>query len=423
VSAAEPAAPVSAAEAKTLFAGLQSTPALVLAVSGGPDSTALMVLVARWRAALPQGPQLLAVTVDHGLRAESGREAQVAKRLARHLGIRHRTVRWIGPKPESGLQEAARAVRYRLLADAAKSAGARHILTAHTLDDQAETVLLRLARGSGPTGLAAMARETPLTGPAGTGSTRRQSTGRAAASRREGTGSVLIVRPLLDLPKVRLIATLDAGRVAYCDDPSNSDPRFTRARLRGLMPVLAREGLDAERLALLASRLRRAEATIEFAVGVAASAVSDAPWTDGRPILLDAEKFIRLPAEVALRLLGRAIMHAAGEWPLRLGRLEALYDELLASDPARGRHARGRHNRVRRTLAGALITLADERLTIERAPSRSQPAGHGPSGSKPADRTDAAPPYPPGARKTTALRRSAALTTRIYGMRRRPKPL
>jgi tRNA(Ile)-lysidine synthase len=418
VSAAEPAAPVSVAEAKTLFAGLQSTPALLLAVSGGPDSTALMVLVARWRAALTQGPQLLAVTVDHGLRAESAREAQVAKRLARRLGIRHRTMRWIGPKPESGLQEAARAVRYRLLADAAKSAGARHILTAHTLDDQAETVLLRLARGSGPTGLAAMARETPLTGPAGTpGSMRRQSTGRAAASRHEGTGSVLIVRPLLDLPKARLIATLDAGRIAYCDDPSNSDPRFTRARLRGLMPVLAREGLDAERLALLASRLRRAEATIEFAVGVAASAVSDAAWTDGSPILLDAEKFIRLPAEVALRLLGRAIMHAAGEWPLRLGRLEALYDELVESDPARVRH-----NRVRRTLAGALITLADERLTVERAPARSQPAGHAASRSKPADRTGAAPPSPPRARKTTAIRRSAALTTRIYGMRRRPKP-
>jgi tRNA(Ile)-lysidine synthase len=391
VSAAEPAAPVSAAEAKTLFAGLQSTPALLLAVSGGPDSTALMVLVARWRAALTQGPQLLAVTVDHGLRAESAREAQVAKRLARRLGIRHRTMRWIGRKPETGLQEAARAVRYRLLAEAAKSAGARHILTAHTLDDQAETVLLRMARGSGPTGLAAMARETLLTGPAGTaGSARPQSTARAAAWRREGIGSVLIVRPLLDLPKARLIATLEAGRIAYCDDPSNCDPRFTRARLRGLMPVLAREGLDAKRLALLASRLRRAEATIEFAVGVAASAVSNAAWTDGSPILLDAEKFIRLPAEVALRLLGRAIMHAAGAWPLRLGRLEALYDELAESDPARGRH-----NRVRRTLAGALITLAGERLTIERAPAR----------SKPADRTGAASRYPPRAQKP---RRSGA---------------
>jgi tRNA(Ile)-lysidine synthase len=224
-------------------------------------------------------------------------------------------------------------------------------------------VLLRMARGSGLTGLAAMARETALMG----------QTGGARASRRDAAAPLLLVRPLLDLPKARLIATLKASRVAFCDDPSNRDPRFTRARLRQLMPVLAGEGLDAKRLALLASRLRRAEATIEFAVGVAANAVSDAAWTDDSPILLDAEKFIRLPAEVALRLLGRAIIHAAGELPLRLGRLEALYG-LLAESNSKSISMRLRHNRVRRTLAGALITLAGGRLTIERAPPRSKPA-------------------------------------------------
>jgi tRNA(Ile)-lysidine synthase len=258
-----------------------------------------------------------------------------------------------------------------LLAAAARSRGAGHILTAHTLDDQAETVVLRMARGSGLTGLAAMARVTPLTEPArGPRSLRRPAASeRPAAARREGAGPLLIVRPLLDLPKVRLIATLAAAGVPFCDDPSNLDPRFTRARLRGLMPVLAGEGLDARRLALLASRLRRAEAAIEFAVGVAAGAVSEATWTNDDPILLDAEKFIRLPAEVALRLLGRAIMYVAGESALRLGRLEALYD-LLAESNSRGRPQQG----VRRTLAGALITLRGNRLTIERAPARSRPA-------------------------------------------------
>jgi tRNA(Ile)-lysidine synthase len=359
VSAAERAAPVSAAEGRTLFTDLKSAPALLLAVSGGPDSTALMVLAARWRAALRQGPLLLAVTVDHGLRAESAREARAAKQLARRLGIRHRTMRWTGDKPKTGLQEAARAVRYRLLAKAARAAGAGHILTAHTLDDQAETVLLRMARGSGLTGLAAMARETPLPG----------QTGARRDAPRAGAAPLLLLRPLLDLPKARLIATLDAGQISFCDDPSNRDPRFTRPRLRELMPVLAGEGLDAKRLAVLARRLRRAEAAIEFAVAVAASAVSGAAWTDGAPIRLDAEKFIRLPAEVALRLLGRAVTHAAGELPVRLARLEALYDLLTQSTSMRLRH-----NRVRRTLAGALITLAGGRLTIERAPARSKPA-------------------------------------------------
>jgi tRNA(Ile)-lysidine synthase len=364
VSAAEPAAPVSAAEARTLFAGLNSAPALLLAVSGGPDSTALMVLAARWRAALARGPQLLAVTVDHGLRAESGREARAAKALAARLGIRHRTMRWTGPKPATGLQEAARVVRYRLLAAAAQAAGARHVLTAHTLDDQAETVVLRMARGSGLTGLAAMARETVLIGQAG----------EPAARRRHGAGPLLLMRPLLDLPKARLIATLAAGGISFCDDPSNRDPRFTRARLRGLMPALAGEGLDARRLALLARRLRRAEATIELAVGAAAGAVSEAAWTNDDPILLDAERFIRLPAEVALRLLGRAIVYAAGELPVRLGRLEALYDSLAESISQSGSL---RRDRVRRTLAGALITLAAGRLMVELAPPRSKAPSRG----------------------------------------------
>jgi tRNA(Ile)-lysidine synthase len=342
VSAAD-AAPVSVAEAKALFAGYAHAPALVLAVSGGPDSTALLVLAARWRAALKRGPQLLAVTIDHGLRQQSAGEARAVKRLAVRLGVRHRTLRWTGPKPSAGLPEAARAIRYRLLAAAARGAGAPHVLTAHTLDDQAETVLIRMARGSGPTGLCAMARETPLEG-------------------------LTLARPLLDLPKARLIGTLEAIGMAFADDPSNRDPRFTRARLRGLMPVLAGEGLDAPRLALLARRLRRVEATIEFAVDAAAVAVTvagEGAWTGGDPIVLAAEKFMRLPAEVALRLLGRALALAGNEGPVQLGKLEALCEALenAAKGPA--------PMRLRRTLAGALVTLTPDRLTIERAPPRS----------------------------------------------------
>jgi tRNA(Ile)-lysidine synthase len=367
VSAAE-AAPVSVAEAKTLFAGLKSAPALVLAVSGGPDSTALLVLAARWRARRKQGPELLAVTVDHGLRPESAREARAVKRLASRLGVRHRILRWTGPKPATGLQAAARAVRYRLLAAAARGAGAGHVLTAHTLDDQAETVLIRMARGSGVTGLGAMMGETPL-------------------------GGVTLVRPLLAVPKARLLATLAAVGIAFADDPSNRDPRFTRARLRTLMPALAEEGLDAPRLALLARRLQRAEATLELAVDVAATAVSHGPWSERGPIVFDAEKYGQLPAEVALRLLGRAVARTGNEGPVQLGKLEALCEALgdafVRADPKRA----GTKFHLRRTLAGALITLAKDRLAIERAPARSTVISRG--------------------RKT--------LTTRQYGKRSRPK--
>jgi tRNA(Ile)-lysidine synthase len=343
VSAADEAAPVSAAEAKRLFAPLARVCALVLAVSGGPDSTALLMLMARWRSAFKRGPKLIAVTVDHGLRRASAGEARAVKRLARRLGVPHRTVRWEGKKPASGLQEAARTARYRLLAAAAKSARAGAVVTAHTLDDQAETVLLRMSRGSGLGGLCAMARSSPL--PA------------------NGTREIMLVRPLLEIPKARLVATLARAKIEFADDASNRDPRFTRARLRELMPALAREGLDARRLSRLAGRLRRAEAAIEMAVDDAMKALSRTPWSDRTPIAFDAEKFAHLPTEVGLRLLGRAIVHAGEEGAIRLGKLENLYEALAVARASKT-------FRLRRTLGGALVTLTPIQLVVERAPAR-----------------------------------------------------
>ena len=361
MSAAEDATPISAAEAATLFDDLHSAQALVIAVSGGPDSTALLVLAARWRAARKQGPALLAVTVDHGLRPESAREARAVKRLAGKLGIRHRTLRWTGSKPTTALQEEARHVRYQLLAAAARGAGAPCVLTAHTLDDQAETVLLRMARGSGLSGLGAMARQTllPITGLHTTGAT-----GKKADKRTEKKTAIVLVRPLLDLPKARLIATLAAMGISFVDDPSNRDPRFTRPRLRELMTALAAEGLDARRLALLARRLRRADATIEAAVDAATAVVTDVPLSKRGPFSMDAEKLSGLPAEVALRVLGRAIVQAGDEGPLQLGKLEALHAALRAAMVDKVR--------LRRTLAGALVTHSGGRISVETAPPRSK---------------------------------------------------
>lgn len=334
--ASEFARPLSAAEAKDLFANLASAPALVLAVSGGPDSTALLVLAARWRKARKRGPKLLAVTVDHGLRKEAAGEARQVARLAKKLGVPHRTLRWTGVKPKTGLQEKARAMRYRLLADAAAKAGASHVLTAHTIDDQAETVLMRLLRGSGPTGLAGMRQRAHL-------------------------GQVILVRPLLDVPKARLMATLRQGKIPFADDPSNRDPRFTRVRMRALLPALAGEGLDARRLALLARRLRRVEAALEQAVDKASELFTQ-PWSADHPIELQTRHFAALPAEVALRLLGRAVACAGNEGPVELAKLEALLAAFTVKMPGRGR--------FRRTLAGAMVTLTPEMLTIERAPAR-----------------------------------------------------
>ncbi len=348
--------PVADAEGDALFSDLIDQPALVLAVSGGPDSTALMWLAARWRRRQRRGPKLIAVTVDHGLRPEARREAAAVKRLATRLGVPHRTLRWTGPKPKTGLQEKARAARYRLIAAAADRAQATCVLTGHTLDDQAETVLFRMTRGSGLTGLAGMARMRPLVMP----TVSRPPTG--ARAKPEPGASVFLVRPLLDVPKVRLIATLRAANIPCVDDPSNRDPRFTRTRLRALAPALAAEGLDSRRFGLLARRVRRAEAAIEFAVAAAASALSTGAWSERGPIVLEAEGFAALPAEVALRLLGRAIARVGDEGPVQLGKLESLAEALAAA------YRPG--VRFRRTLAGALVTLGHDRIVVERAPAR-----------------------------------------------------
>ena len=322
--------PVSDAEADALFADLGNAPALLLAVSGGPDSTALLWLAARWRARLTRGPKLIAVTVDHGLRPEAAGEARAVKRLARRLGVAHRTLRWTGTKPATGIQEAARAARYGMFAKVSRTTGARHVLIAHSQDDQAETVLFRLVRGSGLTGLRGMARISPL--PV-----------EAAAT---------LVRPLLDIPKSRLIATLQKAGIAFADDPSNRDPRFARPRLRRLMPGLAAEGLDSRRLSALARRLARADAALEQAADDAMARLCDGSG------VLDADQYAKLPAEVALRILGRLVAAVGHEGPVELGKLEALHGSLAAA------------GRVRRTLAGALITLGNGRLTVEPAPPR-----------------------------------------------------
>jgi tRNA(Ile)-lysidine synthase len=346
--------PISARQAKGLFADWKSAPALVLAVSGGPDSVALMWLAARWRCALSRGPRLLAVTVDHGLRAESAREARDVKRLAAALGVPHRTVRWSGVKPKSGVPAEARAARYRLLAAVARQNGASHILTAHTRDDQAETLLMRLVRGSGITGLAAMARE----------------------SEREG---VLIARPFLDISKAQLIATLEKARVGFADDPTNRDTSFTRPRIRAAIEGLSAEGGDARNLARLASRLARANAAIEVLADGAARYLAltgggTAPPLSSaarpRNVTFDAAAFAGLPEEIRLRLLLRAINRLGHEGPAELGKVEAL---LAVLDGALQKPAAKHPPRLKQTLAGALISLTGDRIIVAPAPPRRRP--------------------------------------------------
>ncbi len=347
MSSDDSAKAISASEAKSLFADWKSAPAIVLAVSGGPDSVALMWLAARWCSALRKGPRLIAVTIDHELREEAAREARDVKRLARSLEVDHRTMRWSGVKPKTGIPAAARDARYTLLSSAARSAGASHIFTAHTRDDQAETFIMRLSRGSGIGGLAAMARQ----------------------SAREG---VILARPLLDIPKAQLVATLRKAGIAFADDPTNRDTRFTRPRLRDLMPALAAEGADARNLARLAWRLARANAAIEKMTDGAERYLAGIDGLDGRSGF-DLAAFAALTDEIRVRLLLRAIDRAGHEGPAELGKVESLLEAMDRALAAANRASQ--KVRFKQTLAGAIVSIDRDRIQIAAAPRRRSHSG------------------------------------------------
>ncbi|MDQ0390837.1 tRNA lysidine(34) synthetase TilS [Labrys monachus] len=340
------ASPLSEDELPALFASFGGCRHILLAVSGGRDSTAMMLLAAL-RRRQAGGPDISVATIDHGLRDESARECALVLERAASLGLRGLMRRWTGEKPATRLQEKAREARYRLLSEAAADIGADAIATAHTLDDQAETVLMRLARGSSLDGLAAM----------------------RAATRR---GALLHLRPLLGTPRARLTATLRQAGMPWIDDPSNVDPRFERTRIRDLLAALGPLGLQAERLALLARRAARGADALDH---VAQATLAAAMRRDEEGVVLDPGLLAGVPAEIRLRVLEKAIAAVrTGDRPsyrLRLERLESLQAEAEAAIAA------GRGG-WRRSLGGALVSLdRDGRLLVR--PEGERHRGRGPA--------------------------------------------
>jgi tRNA(Ile)-lysidine synthase len=297
------------------------------AVSGGADSLALALLADQW--ARHRGGQAFVLTVDHGLRPEAADEARRVGAWLEGRGISHTILRWTGPKPSGDIQAAARTERYRLLAEWCRDHGVLHLLLAHHRDDQAETVLLRLGRGSGVDGMAAMA---------------------AVAERPE----VRLLRPFLAVPKDRLVATLRAEGQDWVEDPSNANTAFARVRLRHLMPALADEGLSAERLAATARRFGRARAALEtWLAEVAAAHVSLHPagWAEADHAAFAVDE------EIALRLLARLLMVVSGKtYGPRLERLESLLGTIRAHGASR-------------SLGGCLVDARRRRVRILREPA------------------------------------------------------
>ncbi|MEQ1866418.1 MAG: tRNA lysidine(34) synthetase TilS [Micropepsaceae bacterium] len=277
-------------------------------MSGGADSLALMVLVAAW-CKKRRLPQPHALTVDHGLRAGSALEASRVAAWARTRAIAHETLIWTGHKPSQNIQARAREARYRLLGDWMRAHSIGVLLTGHTLDDQAETFMLRLARGSGLDGLSGMANVAPFP--------------------LSGFDDLKIARPLLGFAHDRLTATLTQLGQPWIEDPSNENDRFARVQVRRALSAFAEIGLTNTRIASAAAHLRRAREAIDEGVAtLIANGVELSPWGYG---LAKSERFADAPREVALRALSRLIEAVGGgDFPPRFEQIEQALDWLTA---------------------------------------------------------------------------------------------
>lgn len=326
-----------AAGLKALFAEVAGEAAVGLAVSGGADSLALMLLAQRWASGQAKAPQLIIYSVDHGLRAAAADEVAMVLQAAAALGLTARGLAWSGSKPESGVQEAARIARYRLMGEAMAADGASVLLTAHHQQDQAETVLMRMAHGSGIEGLKGMSAFAEVDG-------------------------VRVHRPLLGVDPASLRAIVREAGLVPADDPSNADPHYERVRWRQAMPPLAELGLDAATLAVFADRMAEADAAI---AQMADGCFSEIVRLDGfGAARIELSPFVGLSPAISTRLLARALNIVGGrQKPRALGQVERLRQLIAGQGLAKAT-----------TVLGCVIRIKDGAIAVAREPGRALPA-------------------------------------------------
>lgn len=331
------AKPVSAQEFDAALAPLAAEGPIAVAVSGGADSMAALLLTLGWCEARGLAPPV-AVTVDHGLRKEAAAEATQVGAWARGIGARHAILEWQTAKPASNIQAAAREARYMLIGEWARANGIKTVITGHNLDDQAETFVMRLARGSGVDGLSGMAALSPFP--------------------LRAFDELSLLRPLLGFSHRRLIATLQAAKQVWIEDPSNDATRFQRTQLRTARAALEAAGLTPERLANTAAHLRRARQAIEQYVDtLLATSARPSPWGY---VLVGLGDLRAAPAEIGLRALARLIAAVGGgNYPPRFEALEAVLAWIIVDEEPTGR-----------TLGGCrLVRRSDNTLLIAREES------------------------------------------------------
>ncbi len=328
---------LSADEADTLFSRLIPFSNLALAVSGGSDSLCLLVLFSEWRQRNRWDGSVEILVVDHGLRPESAAEAQFVRDAAGRHGLEARMLLWEGIKPVSNMQDEARRARYRLMAERVAETGAQALVLGHHMDDQAETFLDRLTRGSGVSGLSAMAIDEP-----------------------DGPEGLRLLRPFLGVRKTRLEASLCERGLDWCRDPSNDSAKYKRSRLRRIMALLEAEGLTAERLSETAGRMRRSRAALDTVVHDIASRHLEHHISG--PARMNRGFYRDLPEDLRLRLLKEMVLGVTGRRPEpRLRQLETLDAFLLSGQDGR------------QTLCGATFEAGKALLWCWREAGRTPP--------------------------------------------------
>lgn len=277
-----------------------------IAVSGGGDSIALLECARLWAHG---DRQLFAATVDHRLRQESRAEAESVARFCASRLIPHEILSAGALDGPGNLSAMAREARYRALSVWAVQCGAEAVLLGHTLDDQAETVLMRLARGSGAEGLSGMAES------------------------REWLG-LKWLRPMLSVRRADLRSWLRVRQIDWSDDPTNEDLTYDRVKARQALATLASLGIDAEGLARTADRLRRQRAVLEDAMARLA-VIARCPAAGGG-MQLDRNALVEAIPDTALRLLADSLMRVGGRpYRPRYRSLEALFGRIQQEDQFR----------------------------------------------------------------------------------------
>jgi len=287
---------------------------IALAVSGGPDSTAMMQIAALSKKL--KNSNVTVIVIDHGLREESKNEANIVCKNAKLFGFKFKILKWDGVKPKTRIQEIARKTRYKLMTSWCKKKGIEKLFLAHHLDDQVETFLMRLGKGSGVDGLAVMDFVTE-------------------------TSSLKLVRPFLEIPKTRFIEILGITNLEWISDPSNFNSDYKRSRIRKILPILSKEGINSKQIGLVIKRMRSAKHALNSQTNTLLkkylSNVDNVAYFLNKELFKDAKE-----KEILLRVLEKIFMNISGSiYPPRRNKLENILSWILENNNVKAKTLTG----------------------------------------------------------------------------------